>query len=314
MNIMKQNITEYLTQYNFIKSDNIKEYITYENYTITNNDKIKINVYNIKLDHPSHKIWLYIPEVKIINIFQKDDKPSSLKVSFSPSASQNLLDFVNLIEKDCQMYALSNELIDGQYNVKYSINSNWIPMLVLQISQGVFFNLTGDSLEIHDLKKNTNMGLYIELDTVYIDKNKHLMGFNWKILQGKIIPEIDFSLCLFELDTDIVPSINIQPIQYMQPIQPIQPIFTQNINIDKPKFSLSLSDLQNGIKSLKKINNIPSPKPIIIKPLINTLDLQNGFAALKKVNITGEKKINITGEIKVKKKKKKKVIHDEKVE
>jgi hypothetical protein len=203
-------------------------------YNINNNSHIEIYNPNIK-NQILQKIWLYLPDMKIIH-----NNNSDLKLFFTLSTThaQIKLFISNLIRK-------INKITNKHFNI---ISDN------IQIQQSIqicynnntpAFDKYNNTLDIHSLKKYDIINTVVELDKIIINNNNFLL--KWNILQLIHNPIWDFSQSL--LDTNIT-----------------------ILNKPLPHNNLNYNNISNTNNTNNKLNDItPHNKIIRITPLLKEI-------------------------------------------
>ncbi len=287
------NIHSYLTEYD---KDNIScDKIIYSEPYKSNNVH-KISVYNSAINHPLPKIWLSIKEAEIVYISKKNERCVSINVTMAPSTELNkkLINYLDLLEKHSLAY-IKTKIKRPNYELKSTVSKSKtffsnLPIIDISLPFDTeenkhkfgFFDINNHKLDISQLKRQSRVALYIELNSIWIKDN--IIGYNWNVLQIKLLPTLNFlDNCMFDCD-DILPMSHI-PVKNTPPIAPpmAPPLllsshdrlakFQNNIaeRLKDPtvgiKFTPSLQDLQEKLKSLNKT--------IIPKKEISTHDIND---------------------------------------
>jgi len=185
----------------------------------------KINVYNNNVGKSLQKIWIRTPKMKVFkpilsSLFNNNSQSISLAVLFSPNAGEikKLYFFIKKLERHI-LTIIKNKTSQKNIKMKSSIKTSrpadsdklynkFPPIMNIKMP----FHKTGDNcfdflfnvynylnqrIQIDSINSGSYVSSYIELSEVWINEKKEF-GFNWNILQLKIYPEFDFSLCLFD--------------------------------------------------------------------------------------------------------------------
>lgn len=205
-----------------------------ESLGITHN---KFCAYNGDIDSPLQKIWLHIKKAKIITVTK-----TSITIVLCDQ-DNDLIQFINSTENVIHKYSTkynsnltTKKSIEMKENFPATLKITMNPKTPIFTSQHV---MTKPS----DVKVGMNIGLFIELENVIMNEKE--IFYVWTILQAKILEEIVFTNCFFDLSSvPPAPTIN-QPI-----VTPRQQKTTQK-SIDVG-FTISQNDLLTQIKKLKK--------------------------------------------------------------
>lgn len=195
----------------------------------------KINVYNKHVDIPQHKVWIAAPYMRLAKpVFPPNSKftqsmPLTVHLTRDTMEHRKFNRYVMQLEKKIGTIIRNNTKNNIEPNVKHKIeqlnknNSNYIHKSSIKdyngyknLSVNIPFTKIGDcyefSIKIYN-KKNKAMSLvnipqgskvlmYIALSEVWVSDTKY--GFNWIVLQMKVFPELDLSICYFDEDDEDV--------------------------------------------------------------------------------------------------------------
>lgn len=231
----------------------------------------KTHIYNSSVDIPLHKVWLKINKVKIFNILKLPDNNKKMIILFSPlnKKTKKLLDLIISIEKHI------NNKINSQYNICSPLKmiDEYMAIMIIDIPMNNdsynFKIFNNDNDEINSIQINDNIGLYMELDSIWDDDVQ--IGYNWKVLQIKVYKNISFDTCRFDMHKNtttpktepvkiIIPNKSSYKIKETSAYKIKEPIIDNipqpKIKINQPpKFAPSLKDILETKKKLKKIRH-----------------------------------------------------------
>lgn len=214
---MNPNINDFLT--NFSDDDLSGIFISDTSYHTDKYDKI--NVFNKAIKSPMHKIWIKTPKLKIFNninpAFFNGNKNVTVSVLLSSHdpVTKKLYYFIKKLER--KLFALIKDSFDVQnIKMKSSISSSpdYPPTFKLRLPYNKIndntvdfdfhiYNWLNKRININSLHSGSFISSFIELSEIWINQDK--FGFNWNVLQMKLYPQFDFSVCLFD---DYVPDNN----------------------------------------------------------------------------------------------------------
>ena len=214
-------ILKMLTDY---KTDNLDKLISDDLQTHFYNYK-KINLFNKKIKYPLQKIWIRTPKLKVFKpTFPLSDKKNT-QVVLSLILSPNLEDikkfflFIQGLEekvKDIIYKKTKNKnlvlksSISKIQNFPNFLNVN-LPYHKINGCYEFLFNIYNHQnkrVNLKSISSGSYVSSFIELSEVWIKYNQTNIeyGFNWNVLQLKIYPEFDFSICLFNDENNSVES------------------------------------------------------------------------------------------------------------
>ena len=263
----------------------------------------KVNVYNLNKPSLMQKIWILTPKLKVVSIVSKpNDKfhlSLPLRLLINNTEHKVFLNFLKRIEHKI------GELIT-KTTIKSKVEENNRKFSILNVNMPFdgnnefmfqVYNQHNKRMLVSNIKSGSYVKCFLELTDVYINNEKY--GCNWSVLQMKVYPEFDFSVCLFENDLPeenkikeeecyhclYCPNHHVRTSMQIATIPVAPPL---NIPIAPP---LIPNELLHSIRSQhnikpKEIEKVK--KEIYLRPFVPTMnDLLN--VKLKKVNINEDK-------------------------
>jgi hypothetical protein len=257
--------------YNYKKSKEVKN-ILYESKSSNNLFGKKIIIYNPEACEPLQKFWIHIEKAKLVNksmsmvqiaIFNKDT------------------DFVTFMQS---LDSKIDTIIEESYShvtVEPSIklDDNFPPVMEIVIDHSsVIFNSDDDMVSIQDIPKESNVSLYIELDTVNI--SNRTCHKRWRLLQMKKNILIDMKKSFFTKPDPIASAPLAPPQDYQMQAHPLANIFN----------SAPDNRLRPPIPppQPKRVES-PQKAPVVGRMIPTVADLMNIKSRLKKVEKKNDK-------------------------
>lgn len=176
----------------------------------------KINIYNKNIKIPLQKIWLLLPQVKLFKpvFFSNNNYSVPLTVVLGPNVG-NIKKFYMFIKKLERI--ITNIIKDITKNKNLQIKScirsaeGFPPIMHLKmpcnkINDNCYeftfhiYNHINKRISLKNIEQGTYTTAFIELSDVWISESEY--GFNWNILQMKLIPEFNFTTYLFKENTN----------------------------------------------------------------------------------------------------------------
>lgn len=240
------------------------------------NEYEKINIYNFGKPVPLQKIWLRLPNLKVVQpTYQPDKKKSKGYISLQlfiymiDPIIKKFYFFIRRLEK------LVKNLLINEYNLtdiklksslrkikdNYVILSLKMPYIIKDDTFKFDFNIYNEKNRKIDINMNTICaGSYastiVELSEVWIHNNE--FAFNFNVMQMKITPEFNFSKCLFLEDgeteveeEEVKVTVKVEPVHKYNNIKPRVEIKKE---ITKGHYVPTVADLLS-IK-LKPVNKV----------------------------------------------------------
>jgi hypothetical protein len=241
----------------------------------------KANLYNLHIDNPLQKVWIYIPKCRIYSIYKdKEQNILSLKLVFSTNDEYNkkLFQLLNQIEYVVKQFYITK--LKKELTLK-SIISGLPPTMNLSLKNTNInlFDKYDNKINVDQLNKLDHVEFYLELISIWTKND--ILGFNLNILQMKCLPEIDFNVSLFKSCSPILTPIHVQVSSVQEP----KPLPPRILLKEKPKpkeepigicFVPSVHDLKNKLLSLKSLKKMetsetepvqePEKNDIILEP------------------------------------------------
>lgn len=189
-------LTDYNDKLNNIIIDKIQHYSP--NYD-------KVNIYNTNKPSLLQKIWILTPKLKVVSIITKPNHKFynvlPLRLLVSMADHKQFLLFIRRIEHKIGELITKTQIKSRveENNKKYCILNVNMPYNGNNEFTFQIYNQNNQRIKASDIKSGCYVKCYLELSDVYINKDNY--GCNWSVLQMKVYPEFNFSVCLFENDT-----------------------------------------------------------------------------------------------------------------
>ena len=283
-------IQSLIVDYN--KSSNINK-IEYSRIEYVNTFIRKIKFYNPEVNEPLHNFWYFITNAKII-------KNSANNISIVLSSNDNKLieSINNLDEKINDIICKNTSVSNINSSIKKSINYPPIIELIID-SDSKFFNDENKIINCLDIRNNSKVQLYIELDSVILGTTK--CDKKWRLIQLKQEKTLDI-INMFDIPIPVPPILPPAPV-YHKIIQSSHKQEELPVLVKKEEkkekvecvfLPPSKNDLLNMLGKLKKSNNTDDIKPISKDINLNetSVDLLNMLGKLKSV-----KKENVSKDV-----------------
>jgi len=301
-----ENIYKCLTNY---KSDDLKN-IVHDKMQPHSYKYSKINLYNKNIKHNLPKILIKTPKLKIFNNVSpsksKIIRSCPMKLLLAPNVNdvKKFYFFIRKLERKVgfiiRKIKKTNNITTKSVLIK---NDKFPPIITIKLplsrKNGCvnfnfhIYNHRNKRVNINVIQSGNYMSAFIELSEIWINQNNDF-GFNWNVLQMKIYPQYDLSICQFDDinsdDEDIVddiecyhclycPNNHIQTHFYCKninhnnsnnipPPPPPPPVVSININKDRNNKKKNIAT--NNINFVPSINDLLSIK---LKPINKKKDI-----------------------------------------
>ena len=240
----------------------------------------KFSIYNPYINNPLQKFWFFIKKVKIIN---KDT--NNITIAFSNSNDDNkFIKYILSIESKIIKFVNNINQNIKSINKSIDVRENFPPTMKLKFGTNTPVFNTMDYDDKYNLHTGSYIALFVEINDIIVTKLESWII--WKILQIKILEEIDFSKSLFSFGslvnnknvtenidshTDIiVPSAPPCPEPVTNTISSPKKLVILSKSNKKPsepmRISISQNDLLSQIKKLKTVVLTDESKSMIIPP------------------------------------------------
>src|ERR1700744_5963278 len=238
----------------------------------------KFSIYNPYINNPLQKFWFFIKKVKIIN---KDT--NNITIAFSNSNDDNkFIKYILSIESKIIKFVNNINQNIKSINKSIDVRENFPPTMKLKFGTNTPVFNTMDYDDKYNLHTGSYIALFVEINDIIVTKLESWII--WKILQIKILEEIDFSKSLFSFGslvnnknvtenidshTDIiVPSAPPCPEPVTNTISSPKKLVILSKSNKKPsepmRISISQNDLLSQIKKLKTVVLTDESKSMII--------------------------------------------------
>lgn len=171
--------------------DNIQKYVS---------DYKKMNVYNNNIKIPLQKIWLLTPKLKMCGKMYKQKQSINVSLilyELDPVVKKFRMFIDNL---ETKVLSILETKIDNKVLLKSCIKSthNFFPVLILQlpINKHFIFDNNNEPISYEDVVGSSFVTACVELCDVWLNDEHY--GINLNVLQMKVYPEFDFTVCIFD--------------------------------------------------------------------------------------------------------------------
>lgn len=231
------------------------------------NGYYKFSIYNRNIDHPLQKYWFYIDKVKIIH---KHDNDVRLVLSNSVN-DNNLIKYISDLENDMEKHVGKDtgktRSVKRTFLPFDDTDLNTVSTIKIKFNSLVpVFDETGKNITVEQIKCDNCISMYLELNDVVVSKTE--IWFSWKILQIKLLNDIDFTQTFFNNTENIKTSIPVAPGSPIRHLETTNRVKNSNDN-SPPKLYISQGDIVAQLNKLNKTKKATVDVPITVaEPVI----------------------------------------------